>query len=1457
MRRPTIGACAAISALVVGFMAPPVFAAPVALSHTFTARETPADTVFGDDFSGGLEHWTKTRTPAGGADWTVRDGALSVDTTAAATGSYLRPSGALTLPGAYELTTRVRVDEIRADGTVSFVMDMQDADTPTTRDIAAQITGTKPDGRAGVQVTAPLAGSVTCAGDSPVTTGDWLDVRIVRAGGVTAVYLGGRLVASETSPAAGGTFALGSYRSRIAVGPVTVRSLPATPAGHPTSARGCTFTAPDQDAPGHQVTRGNPTQSLDGDWNFKTENAAAPVDPVTLSAPGADTAGWDSLPVPGNWDTRDAYNNYRGVAWYQRSFTVMHPGDADARYWLTFDACYRTCQVWVNGKPVKSLALKDASNDADNGKDGTGLVWSESDTHTGGYTRFQLDVTSALRTSGTNTVVVKADNTVTTGAWYPWGGLSREVSLTTTQPLSATRQEITATPNLSDGTASVTSRVFVRNSGSTDQQVTVDGSLTSAATGADVPGATGLTGTATVPAGQTVPVTLHADLDADTYSLWRLDDPELYRLDASLTAGTAPGTVVNAISDAFGIRQLKIDGTDMLLNGEKLKVAGANRVSDDPVNGSTEPVAQVRHDLDMMKAAGMSVSRLMHYAQAPAVLDYADRIGMLIIGETPVWGDAANLTTALPNIKQQMAEQVQKDFNHPSVFAWSVGNELASHTEAGRTYDRRMAAFSKKIDPSRFVTQVNNKINESSKVPCAAGETNCGAKDGTQYMDFAAINLYGNFDGGVQWAHKLYPTKPMFISEYSTDMRFSSQGGYLTSQESLDQKTTTGDRAQSYFANKDYLFGWSQWTYNDYRSTYADSSPNKVRGYGDVDVWGRPKASYGAVQAANAPVRSIAVAGVQNNAGTDETVVTVTPRGPLATAGPSWTLSGYKLAVRVTGADGKVVGGALVDLPEIDPGDAALRVPVAWKHSDDAAQVRVSLLSPAGFQEAVSFKDLKAPAKPEITGTSVANGSVRVRFDDGVEGLKHTVKATAPDGSVAATTSTYEPYADLTGLTNGTEYTVSVTTDNTAGSSAPATTGLTPGGTLPYGPNPVKVVPVDQGLVLGFTETGDAAGAQRNGTFQVTATDTATGAVVKDYRTTNRPGTRLEDLTPGHTYALRIRRLNSDGTASTAWSEKVEGTVPGADQAPALKVMGTIGGPTSGAIALTPAPGTVRYEVSVAGGTPFQVNRSATDLIPLTHLKPGTSYSVSVKAVGAKGSSAAWNGDLTTTQAPAADARITGEQGSRSLSWTAPAPAPAFYNVYRTVCGTTTTTKVAGGTTRFALADDGGSYSVRAGTGAVLSTATTPVGTGGATACGTVVGPADTTAGSDGIRPFSTTGTWSPSTLTTPDGYPSVYADHASSPAPRAVWTAPAKATASRLTIEVALPGGSGATSVTYTISTAGGSRTRTIDQNTAGPGWISLGTYDFAAGQAPKVSITAATGGFVRASAVQFSDAG
>nr|WP_239086278.1 glycoside hydrolase family 2 TIM barrel-domain containing protein [Streptomyces parvus] len=922
------------------------------------------------------------------------------------------------------------------------------------------------------------------------------------------------------------------------------------------------------------------------------------------------------MPVPGNWQTRDKYSTYEGDGWYRRTFTVDNPGDAYSRHRLDIGACHWSCKVWVNGKPVQSDSLDPAVPD----QDGSDLRWTKADTHRGGYTPFQVDITSALNLSGTNTVAIKANNKYRKGAWWNWGGLSRDVSLVTTQSLEIVRQEITTDPDLTAGTASVASRVFVRNTGTKDQQVVVTGGITSTSTGADVPGGSGLSGTATIPAGKTAPVTLRAALDRDTFSLWELNDPKMYRFSASMAVSSAPEKAINAVSDAFGIRSVEISGTDMLLNGKKLKVAGANRVSDDPVNGNTEPIAEVRKDLDMMKAAGMSMMRIGHYAQAPALLDYADRIGMLLIAEIPVWGENSPLKTDLVLYKQQLVEMVQRDFNHPGIFAWSVANEIQSDKADGIEYSEKMAAFSKKLDPSRFVTMVNFKIDDSTATDPKS--------DGQHAMDFVAINRYlGDFDAGVRNTHRLYPEKPIFISEFSSDTPPSGQAWTLD-KESTDFGTATDTLVRN-FADKDYVFGWSQWTYNDYRSFLDNSSPNKVRGFGVVDVWDRPKASYEKMRNANAPITSLDLTGPVNENGTAKATATVVPRGPLATSGPSWTLKGYKLAVRVTGTDGSVVAGSVVDLPEIKPGGETVKVPVSWKHTDSAASVRISLLSPQGFQEKATTVDLKAPAASRITGSAVASQAVRVRFSNAVTGVKHRVTATAPDGTVikAKPETTGEPFADLTGLTNGTAYTISVTAVNGFGSSTPVTTTLTPSGSLPAGPHIVNITPVDKGLFLGYSDE------KKGVTYQVSVTDTQAGSGTPIlHKTVARPGTHIEGLTPGRTYSLRIQELAADGkTPVTAWSESVEATVPETGAAPALRVKGTIGGTTSGAIAVDPAPGTIRYQVTVGDGAPFTVARSAVDLIPVGHLKPGSANPVTVKAVGPGGTSAAWSGIITTT----------------------------------------------------------------------------------------------------------------------------------------------------------------------------------------------------------------------------------
>ena len=1399
-----------------------------------------AGDVFLEDFGGGLVGW-KALTGAID-DWSVSAGAdpvLSVDTRGQSSGRYIRPTASLSLPDRYELRTHLRIDEIEREGTVTFMLDMLAPDNIKASNIAPQFSVFDPDGNARIQVADAVGGSYLCSGTSPVRVGEWVELMIRRAGGVTSVWTDGQLVAAVASPAAGGTFGIGSYKTKYSLGAISIDALAEVPDDQPDSAIGCLWTVPPTppdegtgsgtvagdgvwvpaaatsgDRPGHEAVAGEGTISLDGGWRFSTD-ASRTGETADYPDPETDTSAWDELAVPGNWDQHDRYGEYRGVGWYKTNFqTGDVDADVDQRAWLRFGAVYWSSTVWLNGQRLGD--------------------------HVGGYTPFEFDVTNYL-VDGENTLVVKADNTFKQGAWWSWGGISRSVELARTNKLRIVRQEVVSTPDPTDGTALVTSTVFLQNTGDTDEQVTVSGAI-STASGTPLAAGGAPATSATLLAGETTSVTLSTVLPAGSFNLWDLDTPNRYRFNTTLAA--IGDTVLHAVSDVFGVRSFTIDGTSFLLNGQKIKLAGANRVSDNPIDGNTEPISTVRRDLDRMKASGLNFARIIHYPQSPELLDYADEIGMLLIAENPVWGGDRNLTNDIPQIQHEFREMVERDINHPSIIAYSVANEISSNSAAGISYDRIMAEFSRAIDPSRYVTQVSNNI----------GSISSGDQDGSQYMDFVSINMYGGFAGGADHAHAMYPDVPIFVSEYSPD-------GFTfgIDRETLDFTTGSGNAAAA-FASRDFVAGWSQWTYNDYRSDYSGSGPNVVRGWGDIDVWGREKVAYDAIQSANAPVKALDLSNISSDGGKSLGLVTIVPRGPLASDGPAWTLSGYRLTLQVADSEGGIVGGTMIGLDDIAPGDDPVQVPVAWKDGGAGTTVRVTLLSPTGYEVAVTNAGIELPSAPAITDTIVSATSIRVRYSDPAASRSYHVEARTADGTLTAQLDTAELFADLGGLTTGTAYIVTVAAVNSVGTGLATEITATPTGSLAMAPKVVNLAAIVDGLVLGFSD--NTVGAE----FEVRVAKAGTGEVVQNYTTRNRPGTRIEGLATGQSYDVSIRRL-SGADPATVWSEPLRGTASGSSSAPALTVRGTIASTRGGGVVITPSEGTERYLVTVSGpgvDRSYPVERAAVDLLPVDGLQPGSSYTVTVASESATGRSAAWSGVIATHAVPSGgtvaapvDLGFENRGTDVFLTWRpggAAGDPVDGYVVTRTACGTTTQAIVLGqefgiGT----IGRSGGGYTVASILTGVVSEPTAPVTVPGEEECVFVITPDDTAQRTDGSVPFSASTGWVPSSLTGPGGYSSVYAESSAFPGATATWLAPNIGPA-RFRIEVSIPDSYGSPSARYTLHTADGDEQVTLNQSTEKGTWFDLGEYDFTAEQRGNVTVTGGSSGYLRASAVRFT---
>ena len=918
---------------------------------------------------------------------------------------------------------------------------------------------------------------------------------------------------------------------------------------------------PDRRGPGHQVLLGQQRTSLDGQWRFATDPEGTGLE-RGFAAPSFDDSDWDSLTVPGHWDLHDRYARYRGAGWYRRDFTAARVADGKVAR-LRFEAVYHKAEVWLNGERLGS--------------------------HTGGYTPFEFDVTGLLRPGRTNTMVVRADNTYSIGAWWPWGGISRPVSLTVDPAVRVERQQVVAEPDLEAGTASVATDVTVSNASGDDQSVTVSGAITDLA-GKPLPSGDLARQQVSVPAGKQVTVRLATRLDRGGFELWRLDAPRLYRATVQLGAGYA-------VSDRIGIRTVELRGTGFYLNGERVRLNGYNRVADDRVNGNTEPEFLVRRDIDRMKAAGANLTRIHHLAQAPAVLDYADEKGLLLIEEVPFWGKDDPHTVA--RWKPEMREMVRRDVNHPSIFAWSVANEIQGASEAGRRYVRDMMAYVRQeLDSSRLLTYVSNTYWSADSPDDEA----------LQYADFASVNMYRDFQRVVDHVHALYPDKPVYVSEFSPD-GFE----FPTSREDLDFRTGA-DAVVPGWAGRDFVMGASQWTYNDYRSSFRGTSTNEVRGWGVQTVWGGLKRAYHQMQAANAPVRTLRLSG-DSDGDSRVTTLRVEPRGAVEADLPALTLRGYRLAWQATDRHGAVVAGRILDLPALRPGDQPWSGEVSWRDAGDAVAERVSLLSPTGYEVAVASRALRPPDAPSLRETVVAAGAVRAVFAAVPAADSYRVEVATGEQAHSAVTYRND-FADVTGLPAGPAR-VRVVAVNSAGETAsPWREVDLPDSGGPLAPQALTVTPVVGGAVLGWS------GVAADDSYDIEVSDARSGAVARTYRTSLRGASRIEQLTAGTRYALRIRSVR-DGEPS-AWSERRAVTPLGNTPPRPPSVAGVLSGADTLAVRLTPDPRAVRYEIEAVpddGGPPARrtVEASAVGLIAVDGLRSGVGYTLRLRVHSPEG----------------------------------------------------------------------------------------------------------------------------------------------------------------------------------------------------------------------------------------------
>jgi len=472
------------------------------------------------------------------------------------------------------------------------------------------------------------------------------------------------------------------------------------------------------------------------------------------------------LEVPGDWNTqRNDLFFYEGTVWYKRSFDYRKKDNT--RVFLYFGAANYEAMAALNGDPLG--------------------------THTGGFTPFAYEVTGKLRDKD-NFVVVKVDNKrlregvpqINTD-WWNYGGLTRSVSLVEV-PSTFIQDYFVQLQKGSPGTVAG----WVKLDGPKPRQtVTVK-----------IPEA-GISQSVTTDDHGYAELSFPAKL-----ALWSPENPKLYRV--TIAAET------DSVDDLIGFRTIETKGTNILLNGKPVFLRGVSIHEEAPFRGGRAfSDEDARTLLGWAKELGCNFVRLAHYPHNEFMTREADRLGLMVWSEVPVyWAIQWENQATFANASNQLAESIARDKNRASIVLWSVANETPVN-EARNAFLRKLARQVRTEDPTRLVTAA------MLHHPGAGGEELIDDPLGAD-LDVLGCNEYiGWYQGPPELADrttwKNAYEKPVIMSEFGAGAVYGMHGDPLTRWTEEYQENVFQHQI-AMFARIPFLRGTTPWVLMDFRS---------------------------------------------------------------------------------------------------------------------------------------------------------------------------------------------------------------------------------------------------------------------------------------------------------------------------------------------------------------------------------------------------------------------------------------------------------------------------------------------------------------------------------------------------------------------------------------------------------------------------------------------------------------
>lgn len=605
-------------------------------------------------------------------------------------------------------------------------------------------------------------------------------------------------------------------------------------------------------------------ESFNDDWRFYLGDIAHANDP------SFDDSNWRSLELPHDWAIEGDFSEDHpsgsgggalpgGVGWYRKTFFVDEELEGKKTF-IDFDGVYMNSDVWINGIHLGHRPF--------------------------GYISFRYDLTPHLKYGGKNTLSVRVDNSEQPNSrWYSGCGIYRNVWLTTVDPVYVDLWGVyVTTPVVSEDRAVVSVNTSIKNEFDHEVEIKAETAIIDP------------TGKEVASASVSQSVDSHAtqeiaqEITVRNPILWSVENPTLYE---TVTRIYVDGKQTDEYTTPFGIRYFSFDAErGFFLNGIHTKIKGVCMHHDLGCLGAAVNTRAIERQLEILKEMGVNGIRTAHNPPAPELSQLCDKMGFIVMNETfDMWRKRKTTYDYSRYFNEwherDLIDHILRDRNHPSVFMWSIGNEVLeqwTHADAD-TLDiqqanlllnlqrdasafgsgnqgelsvnslltKKLADMVRSLDPTRPVTAGNNETNPANHLFAS------GALDiiGFNYhgQDYAAVP--DNFPGKpfiaaettsalMTRGYYRMPSDSMYIWPVRWDIPFYEPTYSCSSYDNCHVPWgCTHEQAWNDVKNNDFISGMYIWTGFDYIGEPTPFwFPARSSYFGIVDLAGFPKDVY-------------------------------------------------------------------------------------------------------------------------------------------------------------------------------------------------------------------------------------------------------------------------------------------------------------------------------------------------------------------------------------------------------------------------------------------------------------------------------------------------------------------------------------------------------------------------------------------------------------------------------------